>query len=197
MTTKQIWLVRHAETAWSKSGQHTGRTDIPLTHAGEMAALALRPILAQHSFALVLSSPRQRAMHTCALAGFEEQRTSTDDLCEWDYGSFEGRTTKEIQEKSPAWDIWRDGCDGGETLAQVAARCQRVIDRCLAVDGDCALFAHGHVSRVLAAVFVQRDPAFGAHLALQPGSISVLGFEHSNRVILRWNLVSDATVALP
>ncbi|MDA0803785.1 MAG: histidine phosphatase family protein [Planctomycetota bacterium] len=188
---KQIWLIRHAETEWSKSGKHTGVSDIPLTTAGEDAARGLRAMVSRPSFQLVLSSPRQRAIQTCILAGVSTHPEIDPDLSEWDYGEYEGVTTKEIVSSRPGWDLWRDGCPQGETLAQVAQRCQRVIDRCLAVPGHCAVFAHGHVSRVMAAVFLQHGATLGANLALRAGSVSVLGFEHSNRVLWHWDVVPD------
>ncbi len=188
---KQIWLVRHAQTEWSKAGKHTGASDIPLTAAGEAAARALATTLAAQSFQLVLSSPRQRAIHTCILSGVSTHPEIDPDLAEWDYGEYEGVTSRDIVSRRPGWDLWRDGCPQGETLAQVAERCQHVVDRCLAVPGHCVLFAHGHVSRVLAAVFLQHGAALGANLALRAGSISVLGFEHSNRVLWHWDVVPD------
>lgn len=188
---KQIWLVRHAQTEWSMSGRHTGTSDIPLTPAGEDAARALAPLLAAQRFDLVLSSPRQRAIHTCVLTGVSSHPAIDPDLSEWDYGEYEGLTSVKINAMRAGWDLWRNGCPGGETLAQVATRCQRAVDRCLAAPGHCAVFAHGHVLRVFAAVFLGQSPSLGAHLALRAGSIGVLGFEHANRVIWHWDVVPD------
>jgi broad specificity phosphatase PhoE len=181
----EVWLLRHAETEWSRDGRHTGRTDVPLTEAGRERARALRGRLATRTFALVLSSPLSRARETAQLAGLEPQLR--DDLLEFDYGEYEGITTAEIRERRPGWDLWRDGSPGGETADQVGARVDRVIDEALAADGDVALVAHGHVLRVLAARWVQQPAPFGGRLALDTGAVSVLGFEREVRVIRRWN----------
>jgi probable phosphoglycerate mutase len=143
-----VWLLRHAETEWSRDGRHTGRTDVPLTDAGREAARALRARVAEHPFALVLCSPLSRARETAQLAGLAPQLR--DDLVEFDYGDYEGITTDEIRERRPGWDLWRDGCPGGETADDVGRRVSRVIDEVLRADGDVALVAHGHVLRVLA-----------------------------------------------
>src|SRR5262249_2409652 len=153
----RVVLVRHGQTEWSRSGKHTSTTDLPLTEEGERAARALT--LRDRSFALVLSSPRLRAREPCALAGLSGE--IDDDLAEFDYGSYEGLTTPEIRETRPDWSLWRDGAPGGETPAQVGARVDRVIARCLAAEGDCALFAHGHVLRILAARWLELSPAEG------------------------------------
>ena len=183
----QIWLVRHGETEWSASGQHTGRTDIPLTPTGEHQATALGRLLAQRAFALVLSSPLGRARETCRLAGYGDVAVITDDLREWDYGDYEGRKTTDIRKGVPGWTIWAGPVPGGETIGQVAERTRRVIDRAVAATGDVALFAHGHVLRVLAATWLGLPPDGGRLLALGTASLSVLGYEREARVITTWN----------
>ena len=180
-----VVLVRHGATEWSASGQHTSRTDIPLTEAGREAARRLAARLEGREFALVLSSPRARARETAELAGLEPQ--FDPDLVEIDYGDYEGRTTPEIREERPGWTLWRDGSPGGETLAQAGGRADRVIARALAAGGDVAIFAHGHILRVLAARWIDLPPERGASFALGTASISELGFERENRVIARWN----------
>ena len=185
---RQLYLVRHGETEWSRSGQHTGRTDIPLTPRGRRQAAALGDRLRGHQFALVLTSPMSRAWETAQIAGFGDARP-TPDLMEWDYGTFEGRTTPEIREDHPGWTIWAGPWTGGETPADVGQRVDRVIDRCLdaGVAGDSLLFAHGHVLRVLAARWLGRTAQDGAHYALATATLSVLGWEHRKRVIETWN----------
>ncbi len=178
----RIVLVRHGATEWSASGKHTSRTDIPLTEAGREAA---RSLVLGREFALVLTSPRRRARETAELAGFEPE--IDPDLVEIDYGDYEGRTTPEIREERPGWTLWRDGSPGGETLAQAGQRCDRVITRALAASGDVAVFAHGHILRVLAARWIGLAPEQGARFALDTASISELGFERENQVISRWN----------
>src|SRR4029077_2493934 len=178
-----VWLLRHAETQWSVDGRHTGRTDIPLTDAGREWARALRPRVGEHEFALVLCSPLARARETCELVGLGDAMTATDDLLEFDYGDYEGITTPQIRERQPDWCLWRDGCPGGETADDVAARTDRVIDRALSASGDVALVAHGHVLRVLAARWLGQPGAFGGRLALGTGTVSVLGFERDTRVV--------------
>src|SRR5215475_1584833 len=150
----ELWLIRHGETEWSLSGAHTGRTDIPLTERGQSNAVALGKLLAGHRFALVLTSPMQRARETCRLAGFGDIAQVEPDLCEWDYGDYEGKSTPEIRRERPDWCLWRQGVPNGETVEQVAARGERVIARATAVDGDVALFAHGHILRILTAVWL-------------------------------------------
>lgn len=183
----QIWLVRHGETEWSASGQHTSRTDIPLTPAGERQAIALGHNLAGHSFALVLSSPLVRARETCRLAGYGDSAQITDDLREWDYGIYEGRKTADIRKEVPGWTVWSGPVPGGETVEQVAQRTRRVIDRAVGSRGDVALFAHAHVLRVLAACWLGLPPDAGRLLALGTASLNVLGYERETRVISVWN----------
>jgi probable phosphoglycerate mutase len=183
----QLWLVRHGETEWSASGQHTSRTDIPLTPTGERQAIALGHTLAGHAFALVLSSPRVRAFDTCRLAGLGDKAQITDDLQEWDYGIYEGRTTADIRKDMPGWSVWNSPVPGGETAERVAERTRRVIDRAVAAGGDVALFAHAHVLRVLAACWLGLPPEAGRLLALGTASLNVLGYERETRVISVWN----------
>jgi probable phosphoglycerate mutase len=190
---RELWLVRHGETEWSLSGAHTGRTDIPLTAAGREKAAAVGRYLADHKFAGVLVSPLQRARETCRLAGYENARIEPD-LSEWDYGDYEGRTTSQIQAERPGWTLWGDGVPNGETAAQVAARADRVISRALAIqgEGDVALFAHGHILRVLAARWLELPPEDGRLFALGTAAVSTLGYERETRVITRWNLSASA-----
>lgn len=183
----QIWLFRHGETEWSKSGQHTGRTDLPLNKAGEARAGAIGRRLAGRPFALVLSSPLIRAVETCRLAGYADNAVLDDDLMEWDYGDYEGRRTVDIQKERPGWLLWQDGVVGGETVEAVGERAARVIARALAAGGDVALFSHGHVLRVLTACWLGLPPVDGAFFALGTATVSVLGFERDRRVIVRWN----------
>lgn len=181
----EIWLMRHGETEWSLSGQHTSRTDLPLTAEGERRAVGLKDILDGKRFALVLSSPLGRARETARLAGYDAE--PTDDLHEWNYGDYEGLTTAEIQRTNPQWTIWTGAPLGGETIEQVSARADRVIARALQAPGDVALFGHGHMLRVLGARWAGFAPECGRGLGLTTGSISVLGWEHVTRVIRLWN----------
>lgn len=183
----RIHLVRHGETDWSLLGRHTSRTDLPLNEAGERRAAALAPRLAALPLALVLTSPMRRAVRTCELAGLLGRAERTDDLREWDYGDFEGRTTPEIRLSRPGWTIFHDGVPGGETAEDVAARVRRVVDRAAAADGDVALFGHGHSLRVLAAVWLRLAPEDGERFVLGTGSLSTLGHEHETRAVISWN----------
>jgi probable phosphoglycerate mutase len=183
----ELVLARHGETEWSRDGRHTGRTDIPLTENGRSQAEGLRDKLSEWTFVGVLSSPLSRALETCRLAGLGDSVTITDDLLEWDYGDYEGITTAEIRESRPDWSLWRDGCPGGETAADVGARVDRVIEQVGGLGGPVALFAHGHVLRVLAARWLGLSPSNGALFALGTGTLSVLGYERETRVIQRWN----------
>ena len=187
-----IWLVRHGETEWSRSGRHTGRTDVPLTDTGEQEAAALRGRLSGHRFALVLSSPLSRAWRTCELAGHGALARPTDDLLEWDYGEYEGRTTPEIRREVPGWSIWTHPVPGGESIEEVARRTSRVIAQATLAEGDVLAVAHGHVLRVLAACWLGLPPGEGRLLPLATASIGVLGFEGENRVLQAWN---DAALA--
>jgi len=183
----ELWLARHGETEWSLSGRHTGRTDIPLTARGERQAAALGERLRGCSFALVLASPLERARRTAELAGFGDVLAFDDDLMEVDYGEYEGRTTAEIHRARPDWDLWRDGCPGGETIAEAAARAERVIARIRAVDGPVLLVGHGHLTRTLASRALTLDPDHGRHLALDPASLSIVGAEHAAPALCLWN----------
>jgi broad specificity phosphatase PhoE len=188
MTSGRLWLVRHGETEWSRSGQHTGTTDLPLEPAGEAQAEAIGTLLAAADFALVLTSPLTRALDTCRLAGLGDRAEVIDDLVEWDYGAIEGRTTDEIRVDDPGWTLWTDGVRAGETATDVGRRADRVIERARSAGGDAVCFAHGHVLRVLAARWVGLPPVGGRLWALGAGSLSVLGWEREVPVIDRWNL---------
>jgi broad specificity phosphatase PhoE len=183
----KIWLFRHGETEWSKSGQHTGRTDLPLTDVGRQRAEAVGRYLAGQRFDLVLSSPLVRALDTCRLAGYGDQVQLADDLLEWDYGEYEGLKTVDIQKERPDWVLWKDGVPGGETAQQVGARADRLIARAAAADGDVALFSHGHMLRVLGARWLGLAPTGGQLFALGTAALSALGYEHDYRVINVWN----------
>jgi probable phosphoglycerate mutase len=188
---REIWLVRHGETEWSRSGAHTGRTDLPLTAAGRENAAALGRYLAGRAapqFSLVLCSPMQRARETCRLAGFGDVAQTEPNLREWDYGDFEGRTTAEIQKEIPGWSLWVSGVRNGETIGQVAARADAVIARALQAEGDVALFAHGHILRILAGRWLGLPGDAGRLFALGTAALSSLGYERETRVITRWNL---------
>ncbi|HYL41712.1 MAG TPA: histidine phosphatase family protein [Candidatus Binatus sp.] len=189
----RLWVVRHGETAWSASGRHTGRTNVPLTPEGERAAVELGERLRPSAFAIVLTSPRRRAVETARLAGFADRAIVDDDLAEWDYGDDEGRTTAEIQADRPGWSIWREGPLGGETLEQVAARADRVIARARRASGDTLAFGHGHLLRVLAARWADLSPADGRALLLDPATLSILGWERQAPVIERWNEPASPT----
>jgi broad specificity phosphatase PhoE len=187
----EVWVIRHGETEWSRSGRHTGRADLPLTAAGEQEAALLRRRIGDRRFSLVLSSPLRRAWETCRLAGCAGEALRIDDLMEWDYGACEGRTAAEIREQAPGWVIWNDGVPGGETVEAVGLRAGRVIDRVLQAGGDVALFAHGHVLRILAARWIGLPPRDGRLLALGTASIGILAQEGGDRVIRAWNLAPE------
>jgi broad specificity phosphatase PhoE len=184
-----VYLARHGETAWSLSGLHTGRTDIPLTERGEQNARKLRGRLEGITFTEVLVSPLRRARRTCELAGFPAVATVTPDLVEWDYGDYEGRLTSDIRRERPGWYLFRDGCPGGESLAAVGARADRVIARLRAIGGRVLAFGHGHFSRVLAARWMDLTPEDARHLLLSTASLSIVGYEHTldDPAILLWN----------
>jgi beta-phosphoglucomutase family hydrolase len=183
----QVFAIRHGETVWSLSGQHTGTTDIPLTDNGRRLAERMRPVLAVHGFALVLCSPMQRARETCQLAGLGDQAVVAPDLLEWNYGEYEGLTPEQIRKVAPDWLLFRDGCPGGETPEQVGARVDRVIARSRAVSGDTALFAHGHLLRVLAARWIGLPPGAGRHFMLDTGTLCVLSYYHGIPAVRIWN----------
>jgi broad specificity phosphatase PhoE len=186
-THPEVVLVRHGETEWSANGRHTSRTDLPLTAAGRARAEALAPELAERRFSLVLCSPLRRARETCQLAGFGDQAVVCDELREWDYGEYEGLTTPEIRAQRPEWDLWRDGCPGGESPSEIEARADLVLERVREAGGDAVLFAHGHVLRVVAARWLAEPAAFGARLALSAGAVSTLGHERETEVLREWN----------
>jgi broad specificity phosphatase PhoE len=187
MAENRLTVVRHGETEWSRDGKHTGRTDIPLTDEGRTTAAKLAQALRDRTYAMVLTSPMARARDTAAIAGFPEAVVD-EDLREWDYGDYEERTTPEIRKWGDAdWLLWDDGVPNGETLAEVAARADRVIERVRALDGDALAFAHGHFLRVLASRWLDVDPGFGRHLVLSPATLSVLTWEHHVPVIEAWN----------
>jgi broad specificity phosphatase PhoE len=183
----ELWLFRHGETAWSLSGAHTSSTDIPLTQRGRERARKIHEYLHGKTFSMVLTSPLQRARETCSIAGYGDVAQIDDDLTEWNYGVYEGRTTKDIQKEIPDWSVWSSPMIGGETMEQVAERANRVIARAATQGGQVALFAHGHILRILAACWIQSPPVMGSRLALGTGSVSTLGFEHQTRVITLWN----------
>lgn len=180
-------VVRHGQTEWSQAHRHTGRTDVPLTAAGRREADRLRAGFSKRSFVLVLTSPLQRARDTCALAGFADVASVDDDLLEWDYGEYEGRTTADIRAERPAWSLWSDGVPAGEDAAAVGRRADRVIARVRAGMGDTLIFAHAHILRVLAARWVGLAPSDGMRFALDPARPSTLGYEREVAVIQEWN----------
>ena len=183
----ELWVVRHGETEWSRSGQHTGRTDIELTEAGRRNAAALRPRLAGHEFARVLSSPLKRAVATSELSGFGDRVEHLDDLMEWHYGDAEGLTTEEIRLEHPGWTVWREGPRGGETVADVGARADCAIEVVRQCDGPVLAFSHGHFARVLGARWIGLDPERGHNLKLSTAAICVLGYDRETPAILKWN----------
>ena len=180
----EIYLIRHGETAWSLSGQHTGRTDIALTEAGKLQAAGIAARLGQRQFQLVLTSPLQRAAETCRLAGFGEMAQVEPNLMEWNYGNYDGLTSSQIREKTPGWTVWTQPVPGGETKSEVAARASAVLTRARAAGGDVALFSHGHLLRVLLATWLGLPPEDGKLFALATASITILGYEHETPVIL-------------
>jgi probable phosphoglycerate mutase len=190
-TLPVLYLARHGETGWSLSGQHTGLTDLPLTERGEQDARRLGEPLRGLPFARVLTSPLQRAARTCDLAGFGSVAEVDRDLVEWNYGRYEGRTSADIHAENPEWKLFRDGCPGGETPAQIGARADRVVSRVRAVQGDVLLFSSGHILRVLAARWLGLEPAAARFFLLSTGSLGALGYEHdrSQPVIRLWNNV--------
>jgi probable phosphoglycerate mutase len=184
---QRVFLLRHGETAWSLSKQHTGSTDIPLTGNGCAVARHLAPVLAGESFERVFTSPLQRARQTCELAGLGAQATVEEDLVEWNYGEYEGLTPQQIRAEAAEWLIFRDGCPGGESPEEIGARVDRVIDKVRAVEGNVALFAHGHVLRALAARWLGLPASGGCHFLLDTATLSVLSYYHGIGAIERWN----------
>ena len=196
----ELWLVRHGETEWSATAKHTSRTDVPLTEKGRERAAELGRFLAETEFCAVFRSPMTRARETCEIAGFGAKAVVDEDLCEWNYGIYEGRTTREIQAEIPGWSVWKDAIVGGEALEQVGARADRMIAEAMAAGTvvasgilapgqpcNVALFGHAHILRILAARWVGLPPDGGALLALGTGSVSLLGWERETRVIQQWN----------
>ena len=188
-TLPVIYLARHGETAWSLSGQHTGLTDLPLTDRGKRNARRLAERLKGMSFDKVFSSPLQRAIRTCELAGFGDRAEVDRDLLEWNYGEYEGRRTAEIRAERPDWELFRDGCPGGETPQQIGARADRVVKRIGEIQGNVLIFSSGHILRVLSARWLGLEPAGGKYLLLSTASLSALGYEHNlfQPVIQLWN----------
>jgi probable phosphoglycerate mutase len=196
----RLYLIRHGETEWSLSGQHTGTSDIALTAHGEDEARALAPWLRDRSFVRVLCSPRQRARRTAELAGLGAAAETAPDLAEWDYGEYEGKRSAEIKQTRPGWNIFSDGCPGGESPAEVAARADRLIGAVAGLDGTVALFSHGHFSSVLATRWIGLPVIEGQHLSLSTASMSILGHAPSHpevRVIALWNATPAALGAAP
>lgn len=182
----EVWLVRHGETEWSRDGRHTSRTDLPLTEVGESAALALGAALQHVAFDLVLTSPRQRARLTAHLAGYADARVD-DNLVEWDYGEYEGITTPQIRQSVPEWTVWTHPSPGGETAAQVGRRLDRVVAKARACQGRVLVFGHSHALRVLVARWLGQPADEGRFFKLDTTTLSVLGYERENPVVLRWN----------
>ena len=187
MPVQEIHLIRHGETEWSLSGRHTGVSDIPLTERGRRVARQLEPVLARKSFEMVLTSPKRRARETCELAGLGARAEIDPDLAEWDYGEYEGLTPQQIRASRPEWLVFKDGCPGGESPDQVATRVDHVITRVRARTGHAALFAHGHVLRVLAARWLGLAAGEGSHFLLDTATLSVLGTYRGIAAVKRWN----------
>jgi broad specificity phosphatase PhoE len=189
----QLWLIRHGETEWSKSGQHTGRTDLPLTAAGEAQARDLRGLLAQVGTAFVMSSPRERALVTARIAGLSVEAVD-DDLAEWDYGDYEGLTSAHIRQSVPGWTVWTHPSPNGETIEAVSARADRVLTRALERlgDGPVVLISHGHISRVIGARWIGLPASYGSHLALDTAAPALLSAQYGVPVIDRWNMLIPA-----
>ena len=183
----EVFLIRHGETDWSLSGQHTGSTDIPLTEHGEAMARLLAPVLADRNFSLVLCSPLQRARRTCELAGLAGQASIDPDLAEWNYGSYEGLTPSVIRGQNPSWLVFRDGCPDGESPAEVGERVDRVIRRVRENGGTVALFAHGHVFRVFVARWIELSPSHGAHFLLDTSTLTILSYYRGIPAVKCWN----------
>ena len=188
-----IYLIRHGETEWTRAGRHTGSTDLPLTQAGEEQAVRLQPELAGLNFGRVIVSPRRRAIQTAELAGFKGRLEVDPRLAEYDYGQYEGLTAAEIEARHPGWELWRDGCPGGESPDQVLARAEQLLDQlALPPDADSALFGHGHILRAVAAAYLGLPVGFCTSLILKVASISVLASEHNQPAIESWDLTQPA-----
>ena len=184
----ELWLIRHGETPWSLSRQHTGRTDIPLTERGREQARMLAPILAQEHFDRVLTSPMSRAIETCRLAGLGDHAEEEPELREWDYGIYEGRTTDEIRDSAPGWSVWDSPMPEGESIGEIETRARKLVQRLAGLPGRTALFSHAHFLRVFAGCWIGDSAALGAHLLLDTATVSILGFERENRAIRQWNV---------
>jgi len=184
---RRVFAIRHGETEWSLNGRHTGTTDIPLTDNGRRLAMHLRPMLARTPFVTVLTSPLKRARETCELAGLGGSAVVDPNLVEWNYGKYEGLTPAQIHATAPGWLIFRDGCPGGETPAEIGARVDRVIARVRAIEGDVALFAHGHVLRVLGACWLGLPPEAGQHFLLDTGTLNILSYYRGVPAVKTWN----------
>ena len=184
---QKVYLLRHGETEWSLNGRHTGVTDIPLTENGRKLARQLRPILAREKFVMVLTSPLQRARETCELAGLGTLASVDRDLMEWNYGEYEVLTTEQIRQTRPDWSVFRDGCPGGESPLQVSVRADRIVSRVRAVDGNVALFSHGHILRVLAARWINLSASYGENFLLDTATLNVLGYYRESPAFKIWN----------
>ena len=184
---QKVYLLRHGETEWSLNGRHTGVTDIPLTENGRKLARQLRPILAREKFVMVLTSPLQRARETCELAGLGTLASVDRDLMEWNYGEYEGLTTDQIRRTRPDWSVFRDGCPGGESPLQVSVRADRIVSRVRAMDGNVALFSHGHILRVLAARWINLSASYGENFLLDTATLNVLGYYRESPAFKIWN----------
>ena len=184
---QKVYLLRHGETEWSLNGRHTGVTDIPLTENGRKLARQLQPILSEEQFVMVLTSPLQRARETCELAGLGTLASVDQDLMEWNYGEYEGLTTEQIRQTRPDWSVFRDGCPGGESPLQVSVRADRIVSRVRAVDGNVALFSHGHILRVLAARWISLSASYGENFLLDTATLNVLGYYRESPAFKIWN----------
>lgn len=184
---QKVYLLRHGETEWSLNGRHTGVTDIPLTENGRKLARQLQPILAREKFVMVLTSPLQRARDTCELAGLGTLASVDRDLMEWNYGEYEGLTTDQIRQTRPDWSVFSDGCPGGESPLQVSVRADRIVSRVRTVDGNVALFSHGHILRVLAARWINLSASYGENFLLDTATLNVLGYYRESPAFKIWN----------
>ncbi|MGN6735943.1 MAG: histidine phosphatase family protein [Candidatus Binatia bacterium] len=184
---QKVYLLRHGETEWSLNGRHTGVTDIPLTENGRKLARQLQPILAREKFVTVFTSPLKRARDTCVLAGLGTLASIDRDLMEWNYGEYEGLTTDQIRQTKPDWSVFRDGCPGGESPPQVSVRADRIVSRVRAVDGNVALFSHGHILRVLAARWINLSASYGENFLLDTATLNVLGYYRESPAFKIWN----------
>lgn len=184
---QKIYLLRHGETEWSLNGRHTGVTDIPLTENGRKLARQLQPILAREKFVMVLTSPLQRARETCELAGLGTLVSVDRDLMEWNYGEYEGLTTEQIRQTRPDWSVFSNGCPGGESPLQVSVRADRIVSRVRSVDGNVALFSHGHILRVLAARWINLSASYGENFLLDTATLNVLGYYRESPAFKIWN----------